>query len=114
MTPRGVQVSKLDTCDFSAERFAGIQAAMDPFLRTCGFKEGSVRWLPAVGPSGENLVKSPEVSEGRNQPAVTRPACKNASINIHTINICYRFPNESVTRAPGESTICVHRYGVAM
>jgi len=55
-----VVVSKLDTCDFSAERFAGIQAAMDPFLRTCGFKEGSVRWLPAVGPSGENLVKSPE------------------------------------------------------
>jgi translation elongation factor EF-1alpha len=56
-----MQVSKLDTCEFSSERFLGIKAALEPFLRTCGFKEGSVQWLPAVGPTGENLVKPAEV-----------------------------------------------------
>lgn len=55
-----VVVSKLDTCEFSSERFLAIKAALEPFLRTCGFKEGSVQWLPAVGPTGENLVKPAE------------------------------------------------------
>ena len=30
-----------------------------PFLKSCGYKEDAVRWLPAVGPSGQNLVLPP-------------------------------------------------------
>ncbi len=30
-----------------------------PFLRTSGFRESQVRWLPAVGPSGQNLMGPP-------------------------------------------------------
>jgi elongation factor 1 alpha-like protein len=38
------------------ERFEAIKAAVAPFLRACGFRDASVQWLPAVGPTGENLV----------------------------------------------------------
>ncbi|EFN56452.1 hypothetical protein CHLNCDRAFT_35207 [Chlorella variabilis] len=52
-----VVVTKLDTCGFSRERFDLIRAQLEPFLRTCGFREAAVQWLPAVGPTGDNLVK---------------------------------------------------------
>jgi len=54
-----VVVSKLDTCDFEQQRFLDIKAAMAPFLRSCGFREEAVQWLPAVGPSGQNLTQPP-------------------------------------------------------
>ena len=54
-----VVVSKLDTCDFSQQRFADIQATLLPFLKGCGFRPASIQWLPAVGPTGQNLVKAP-------------------------------------------------------
>ena len=54
-----VVVSKLDTCDFSQQRFLDIQAALLPFLKGCGFRPSALQWLPAVGPSGQNLVKRP-------------------------------------------------------
>ena len=54
-----VVVSKLDTCHFSQQRFADIQAALLPFLKGCGFRPAAVQWLPAVGPTGQNLVKAP-------------------------------------------------------
>ena len=54
-----VVVSKLDMCGYSAERFQGIQDALGPFLRSVGFKDSCVQWLPAVGPTGENLTAPP-------------------------------------------------------
>lgn len=55
-----VVVTKLDTCQFSQERFDFIRSTLEPFLRGCGFRSGALRWLPAVGPTGENLVKPPQ------------------------------------------------------
>ena len=52
-----VVISKLDTCDFSQQRFQDIQATLLPFLKGCGFRPASIQWLPAVGPTGQNLVK---------------------------------------------------------
>lgn len=54
-----VVISKLDTCDFSQQRFQDIQATLLPFLKGCGFRPASIQWLPAVGPTGQNLVKPP-------------------------------------------------------
>jgi hypothetical protein len=54
-----VVISKLDTCDFSQQRFQDIQSTLLPFLKGCGFRPGSIQWLPAVGPTGQNLVKPP-------------------------------------------------------
>ncbi|WIA29533.1 hypothetical protein OEZ86_012032 [Tetradesmus obliquus] len=54
-----VVISKLDTCDYSQERFEYIRSQLLPFLKTVGFRESSVQWLPAVGPAGQNLVAPP-------------------------------------------------------
>ena len=35
------------------------RAHLEPFLRSCGFKDAALQWLPAVGPSGQNLVSPP-------------------------------------------------------
>ena len=54
-----VVISKLDTCDFSQQRFQDIQATLLPFLKGCGFRPAAIQWLPAVGPTGQNLIKPP-------------------------------------------------------
>jgi hypothetical protein len=41
------------------ERFDYIRSQLLPFLKTVGFRESSVQWLPAVGPAGQNLVAAP-------------------------------------------------------
>ncbi|GBF90939.1 hypothetical protein Rsub_03794 [Raphidocelis subcapitata] len=55
-----VVITKLDTCGCSQERFDAIKAQLLPFLRSCGFKEASLQWLPAAAPSGQNLVAPPD------------------------------------------------------
>ena len=56
-----VVVTKLDTCGYSQSRFEEIKAQLEPFLKQCGFKtDTAVQWVPAVGPSGENLVATPQ------------------------------------------------------
>jgi elongation factor 1 alpha-like protein len=55
-----VVVTKLDCCEFPQPRFEEIKARLAPFLsEACGFKASAVQWLPAVGPTGENLVSAP-------------------------------------------------------
>ncbi|KAK9830139.1 hypothetical protein WJX72_009959 [[Myrmecia] bisecta] len=54
-----VVVSKLDTCDFSQDRFEHIRAVLLPFLKQSGFREAAISWLPAVGLTGENLTRPP-------------------------------------------------------
>lgn len=36
-----------------------MKGVLQPFLRTSGFRDALVQWLPAVGPSGENLTEPP-------------------------------------------------------
>ncbi|KAL3150476.1 hypothetical protein ABBQ32_000300 [Trebouxia sp. C0010 RCD-2024] len=54
-----VVVSKLDTCSFSEQRFLDIKAVLLPFLKGCSFRPSSLQWLPAVGPTGQNLMRPP-------------------------------------------------------
>lgn len=44
-------------------RYEEIKAQLLPFLKQCGFREGSLQWLPAVGTSNENLATSPTAPE---------------------------------------------------
>lgn len=46
------------------ERFESIKAAVSPFLRSCGFRDASVQWIPAVGPTGDNLLSPPGTAAG--------------------------------------------------
>ena len=41
------------------ERFEEVKGVLQPFLKLSGFKESLTAWLPAVGPSGENLAGPP-------------------------------------------------------
>ena len=56
-----VVITKLDTCGFDRTRFEAIRSQLEPFLvNTCGFKgPNALQWLPAIGPSGENVATPP-------------------------------------------------------
>lgn len=41
------------------ERFEYIRSELLPFLKSVGFKEQALQWLPAVGPAGQNLNQPP-------------------------------------------------------
>lgn len=41
------------------ERYEHVKGVLLPFLRTSGFREAHIQWLPAVGPSGQNLTGPP-------------------------------------------------------
>ena len=50
-------MSKLDTVDFDQHRFEHVRQQLTPFLQErCGFKAASLQWLPAVGPTGDNVT----------------------------------------------------------
>ena len=51
-----VAVNKLDAVDFSKERFDFIKSTLQPFLKHCGFKDGSVQWVPVSAADGQNLT----------------------------------------------------------
>ncbi len=35
------------------------RSVLGPFLKSCGFREAAVQWLPASAPAGQNLVGPP-------------------------------------------------------
>lgn len=55
----GVVVNKMDTVNWSKERFDEIVNKLKMFLRQAGFKESDVTYIPCSGMTGENLVKPP-------------------------------------------------------
>ncbi|EFJ41150.1 elongation factor-like protein, partial [Volvox carteri f. nagariensis] len=55
-----IVVSKLDTVGYDKARFDAIRTMLLPYLKSVGFKESSLQWLPASGPLGENLVGPPQ------------------------------------------------------
>jgi len=58
-----VAVNKLDTVDWSKDRFDSISGKMRLFLtKQAGFKESDLTFLPCSGLTGENLVTAPSVS----------------------------------------------------
>lgn len=59
-----VVITKLDTCGYDQSRFTAIKSTLLPFLTgDCGFKASNILCLPAVGPTGENLVRPPTSEE---------------------------------------------------
>lgn len=59
----GVVINKLDTVNWSKDRFDEIVSKLKVFLRQAGFKESDVTYIPCSGLTGENLVKPPVDSE---------------------------------------------------
>ncbi|XP_073837180.1 translation elongation factor EF-1alpha (GTPase) HBS1 [Musca autumnalis] len=53
----GVVINKLDTVDWSKERFDEIVQKLKVFLKQAGYKESDVTYTPCSGLTGENLAK---------------------------------------------------------
>ncbi|CAG4921579.1 unnamed protein product [Colias eurytheme] len=58
-----VAVNKLDTTNWSQERFNDIVKKLKAFLKQAGFKDSDVTFVPCSGLTGENLVKTPTEGE---------------------------------------------------
>eukprot|EP00736_Rhodelphis_marinus_P002721 Rmarinus@m.11266 len=50
-----VAINKLDTVDWSQERYNQIVNEVEPFLRQSGFREKNIRFIPCSGLTGENI-----------------------------------------------------------
>ncbi|XP_057959937.1 uncharacterized protein LOC131152222 isoform X3 [Malania oleifera] len=51
-----VAVNKMDVVKYSKERFDLIKVQLGSFLRSCGFKDSSVSWIPLSAMENQNLV----------------------------------------------------------
>lgn len=57
-----VAVNKLDTVDWSRERYEEIQQQMTQFLTQAGFAPKNVSFVPCSGLTGGNIVTKPKIS----------------------------------------------------
>lgn len=53
----GVVINKLDTVNWSEDRFNEILGKLKTFLKQAGYKESDVTYIPCSGLTGENLTK---------------------------------------------------------
>lgn len=51
-----VVVNKMDVVEYSKERFDFVKQKLGTVLRSCGFKESSISWVPASAMENQNLV----------------------------------------------------------
>lgn len=58
-----VAVNKLDTNNWSQDRFNEITNKLKVFLKQAGFKESDVTYVPCSGLTGENMIKPPNEPE---------------------------------------------------
>jgi len=54
-----VAINKMDTVDWSKDRYDEIVQKLRTFLRQAGFKDSDVSFVPCSGLVGENLAHSP-------------------------------------------------------
>lgn len=54
-----VVINKLDTVQWSQERFNEISTKLGSFLKQAGFKDSDVSYVPCSGLTGQNLVQKP-------------------------------------------------------
>lgn len=54
-----VAVNKMDAVGYSKERFEFIKQQLGTFLRSCGFRDSSISWIPLSAMENQNLVAVP-------------------------------------------------------
>ncbi|KAJ6745241.1 TRANSLATION FACTOR [Salix koriyanagi] len=54
-----VAVNKMDSVQYSKDRFDLIGTQLGTFLRSCGFKDSLVSWIPLSAVENQNLVAAP-------------------------------------------------------
>ncbi|KAK3141139.1 hypothetical protein QOZ80_4BG0330030 [Eleusine coracana subsp. coracana] len=51
-----IAVNKMDLVEYSKERFDFVKLQLGSFLRSCGYKDSSITWVPLSAMANENLV----------------------------------------------------------
>ena len=54
-----VAVNKMDVVEYSKERFDLIRQQVGVFLRSCGFRDSFIYWIPLSAMENQNLVAAP-------------------------------------------------------
>lgn len=54
-----VAVNKMDAVEYSSERFDSIRQKLGTFLRSCGFKDPFILWVPISAMENQNLMAGP-------------------------------------------------------
>eukprot|EP00257_Ricinus_communis_P027287 XP_025014701.1 HBS1-like protein isoform X3 [Ricinus communis] len=54
-----VAINKMDAVQYSKDRFDSIKTQLGMFLRSCGFKDSSISWIPLSAMENQNLVSAP-------------------------------------------------------
>ena len=57
MNQLAIAINKLDTVEWCQARFDEIRGRLGTFLRSVGFREGDLRYVPCSGLTGENLTQ---------------------------------------------------------
>ncbi|XP_071119825.1 HBS1-like protein isoform X1 [Haliotis cracherodii] len=78
-----VAVNKMDTVDWSEERYNEVVKKIGQFLKQAGFREGDVSFVPCSGLGGENLTKTvrePKLSAWYRGPTLSEQIDKFKSL----------------------------------
>uniref|UniRef100_A0A8C4QLD9 HBS1-like translational GTPase n=1 Tax=Eptatretus burgeri TaxID=7764 RepID=A0A8C4QLD9_EPTBU len=89
VTQLAVAMNKMDTVDWSQDRFDSIAAKIGQFLKQAGFKDSEVAYIPTSGLSGENLITSS--TEGQ------LTAWYNGPCLLEQIDV-FKSPNRSIDK----------------
>ncbi|XP_043709760.1 HBS1-like protein isoform X2 [Telopea speciosissima] len=76
-----VAVNKMDAVGYSKERFELIKQQLGMFLRSCGFKDSSMLWIPLSNIENQNLVTA--ASDGRLSSWYRGPYLLDAIDSLH-------------------------------
>lgn len=71
-----VAINKMDVVKYSKERFDAIKLQVGTFLRSCGFKDSSVSWVPLSAIENQNLVVAASDSRLLSWLVCLGPYCK--------------------------------------
>ncbi|KAB7499441.1 HBS1-like protein [Armadillidium nasatum] len=103
-----VAVNKLDSVDWSQERFKEIVTSLKHFLKTVGYRDSDVTYIPCSGLTGENLVEPPRDTALKNwySGPTLLEAIDNLPVPERAINRPIRFCISDVYKGQG-SSMCV-------
>ena len=103
-----IAVNKMDTIDFSEEKFNAIKEELSTFLKRAGFKESDMNFIPVSGLEGENISKKSEKMGWWEGPALIE-ALNKFEEPEKPVDLPLRLPVQDVYTIKGIGTVPVGR-----
>ncbi len=103
-----VAISKMDTVDYSKERFEEVKKDVINLLKPLGFNVDKIRFVPVSGIYGDNLVKKSEKTPWYDGPTLIE-ALDEFEVPPRPIDKPLRIPIQDVYSITGVGTVPVGR-----